>query len=386
MTFVRTQAEALTRFSPYYISPHYLRDGLPLPMERVITMRRGKSAFSRLTELPFKALGVAPLFVRRLNRLGPALLHAHFGPAALRALPLARTLRIPLVVTFHGYDASVYDEFAHRSMHYSHRIYIRRRKALQRGAALLIAVSNFVRGELIRQGFSGEDVAVHYIGVDTDYFQPDAEVTREPIVLFAGRLAEKKGCEYLIRAMAKVQRASPNAELVIIGDGPLRRDLERLAAEKLRRYRFLGFQTPDIVKHWMNRSRVFGAPSVRAQSGDAEGYPIAFAEAQAMGLPVTSFSSDGVMEAVAHGETGLLAPPHDIEALAHNLQSLLVDNVLCARISAAARAHVCAQFDLRIQTGKLEELYMRVLGKAGPWPTGASRKVEHEERVAALDS
>jgi len=386
MTFVRTQAEALTRFSPYYISPHYLRDGLPLSTERVLVMRRGQSSLSRLTELPFKMLGLAPFFARRLRKLRPALLHAHFGPAALRALPLARALRIPLVVTFQGYDATVYDQFARTSKHYSHRVYVRRRKDLERGANLLIAVSNFIRDEMIRQGFAADNIVVHYVGVNTELFHPDSQVRREPIVLFAGRLAEKKGCEYLIRAMAEVQCASPQAQLVIIGDGPLRSELEELAAQNLQHYRFLGFQTPEVVKHWMNRARVFGAPSVRARSGDAEGYPNVFAEAQAMGLPVVSFASDGVREAIAHGETGFLAPERDAEALAYYLQRLCDDETLCARMGAAARAHVCAQFNLRIQTGKLEELYMKVLGKAGPWPTGASRKVEHEERVAALDS
>src|SRR6202035_1197061 len=60
MTFIRTQAESLTRFSPYYVSPHYLRDGLPLPKERVLVMRRGEGSFSRLTEVPFKMFGLAP--------------------------------------------------------------------------------------------------------------------------------------------------------------------------------------------------------------------------------------------------------------------------------------------------------------------------------------
>src|SRR5207245_957249 len=198
MTFISTQAEALTSFSPHYISPHYLREGLPLPWERVVVMRRGQGRFSRLTELPFKVLGVAPFFVRRLRRLRPVLLHAHFGFAGLRALPLARTLGIPLVVTFQGCDA---------------------------------------------------------------------------IVLFTGRLDEKKGCEYLIRAMAKVQSESPHMELMVIGDGPLRPELEQLAAHCLRKYRFLGFQPREVVKHWMNRARMFGAPSIRARSGDAEGYP-----------------------------------------------------------------------------------------------------------------
>jgi len=363
MTFIRTQAEALTRFSPYYISPHYQRDGLPLPKERVIVMRRGQSGLSRLTELPFKLLGMAPLYARRLRKLRPALLHAHFGPTGLRALPLARKLKIPLIVTFQGYDATIYDQFLLQSRYYSARTYVRRRKLLDAEATLLIAVSNFIRDEMIRQGFSPDKIVVHYVGVDTELFCPDPQVKREPFILFTGRLAEKKGCEYLIQAMGKVQTALPSAELVLIGDGPLRQPLEQLARQNLTSYRFLGFQSPDVVRHWMNRARIFAAPSIRVRSGDAEGYPNAFAEAQSMGLPVVSFSSDGVREAVVHGETGLLAPERDVDALAQHLCRLYADPALCARMGEAARSRVCMHFNLRIQTRKLEELYMRVLGR-----------------------
>jgi colanic acid/amylovoran biosynthesis glycosyltransferase len=361
MTFIRTQAEALTSFRPYYISPHQLRNGLPLPAERVVSMRRGEGLASRLSEIPFKLWGIAPLYVRRLKTLKPGLLHAHFGPAALRALPLARALKIPMIVTFQGYDATVYDDFARKSNHYAHRVYVRRRKVLESNSTLIIAVSNFIRGELVRQGFSAEKILTHYVGVDTALFCPDPAVQREDVVLFTGRLAEKKGCEYLIRAMAKVQSSSSQAELVIIGDGPLRADLERLASQCLRHYRFLGFQPPEVIKQWMNRSRAFGAPSLRAQCGDAEGYPNAFAEAQAMGLPVVSFNADGVREAVAHGETGWLAPERDCDVLSHYLQRLLDNPDLSSRMGAAAREYVCRQFNLRTQTRKLEDIYCQVL-------------------------
>ncbi len=60
---------------------------------------------------------------------------------------------------------------------------------------------------------------MHYIGIDTNFFQPDSTVEREPIVLFVARLVEKKGCEYLIRAMSEVQAVRPDVELVVIGDG-----------------------------------------------------------------------------------------------------------------------------------------------------------------------
>jgi colanic acid/amylovoran biosynthesis glycosyltransferase len=386
MTFIRTQAESLKSFTPYYVSPHCLRNGLPLPEERVAVMHREDTAVTRLAEIPFKFAGIAPFFVRRLRKLQPVLLHAHFGPMGLRALPLARALGIPLIVTFQGYDATVLDRYATSSQHYSHRVYVRRRKVLEQRAALLIAVSKFVRDELVRQGFAPDKVIVHQVGVDTELFCPKPDIKREPIILFVGRLAEKKGCEYLIRAVARIQASLPDLELVIIGDGELRTELENLAAQSLRRYRFLGFQSPDVVRQWMNRAQVFGAPSIRARSGDAEGYPNVFAEAQSMELPVISFNSDGVREAVVHGETGLLAPSRDCEVLAQNLRTLCVDDALRTRMGSAARARVCKNFNLSVQTSRLESLYMQLSGRrAIPAEVDSSAEGQREE-IAALDS
>jgi colanic acid/amylovoran biosynthesis glycosyltransferase len=387
MTFIRTQAEALNSFSPYYISPRYQSDGLPLPQERVVVMRRGQGGFSRLAVVPFKFFGVAPLFIRRLRKLRPVLLHAHFGFGGLRALPLARALGIPLAVTFQGCDATMHDEHLRKNSFYAARDYVRRRHILNEEATLLISVSSFIRDEMIRQGFSANKIVVHYAGVDTELFCPEPGVTREPIVLFAGRLDEKKGCEYLIRAMAKVQSRSPEMELMVIGDGPLRADLEQLAHQHLGKYRFLGFQPPETVRHWMNRARIFGAPSIRTPSGDAEGYPNAFAEAQAMKLPVVSFASDGVREAVAHNETGFLAPERDTETLAHYLSKLCGDEDLCIRMGEAARQRVCKEFDLRTQTRKLEELYSRTLRNEISQARGYGQaEGGFGERIAAVDA
>lgn len=364
MTFVRSQGMALKIFSPVFIGPRLLSGGLTLPDDRVVTMHEcGPRAgpLNKLREAPFKVFGYDPIFFRRARSFKPVLLHAHFGPAALTSLPLARWLEVPLVATFHGYDATVSDEEARQSPRYTYRDYVRRRRELEGGSSLLIAVSNFIRDEMTRQGFPASKIVVHYIGVDTELFRPDPSIKREPIVLFVGRLAEKKGCEFLIRAMSKVQFAFPQTELVIIGDGPLRGELESLAGQALVRCRFLGYQPPEIVRRWLNRARVFAAPSLRARSGDADGYPIAFAEAQAMELPVVSFASGGILEAVCNGETGFLVPECDTEGLTHNLQQLLRDEMLCARMGEAARRRVCTQFDLRTQTAKLEELYSKVL-------------------------
>ena len=357
-TFVRNQAEALQGFIPYYVGSRLVQ-GLQLPKERTLVLNRG-GLLGKAREVPYKLWGLAPAFVEHLRKLNPLLIHAHFGPDGLRALPLAQNLRIPLLITFHGYDATVKDEYAQRSL-YGHRVYLHRRKVLKSKACLFIAVSEFIKGKLLEQGFPADKLVVHYIGVDTETFSPEPAVPREPIVLFVGRLVEKKGCEYLIRAMSRVQEKRSDVELVVIGDGPLRSTLEQLAKESLRRYQFLGVQSPDCVRTWLSRAQVFSVPSVTADSGDAEGFGIVFVEAQAMGLPVISFANGGIPEAVTHGETGFLAAERDWKVLAEYILHLLEDEILWQRFSQKGQERVRTMFNLRSQTRALEEIYDAVL-------------------------
>jgi len=307
MPWVRAQAEALRNFSPVYLGPRALSTGgLELPSDRTLTIHSRQGVLGRIREAPFKMFGCAPIFFRRARRFDPVLVHAHTGPAAVSALPLSRFLNVPLVATFHGGEVTAFDREMATHEHFSARKYWSRRKDLQSKGSLFIAVSKFVHQKLIEQGYPNDRTVLHYIGVDTEFFKPDQQVPREPAVLFAGTLHEGKGCEYAIRAMAKVQSSLPDVELVILGDGPLRPSLERLAREKLRRYKFVGTQPPEVVRSWMNRARVFVAPSVTADTGWTEAFGIVFAEAQAMQLPVVSCVSGGIVEAVADGKTCLL--------------------------------------------------------------------------------
>jgi glycosyltransferase involved in cell wall biosynthesis len=357
-TFVQNQAEALQRFTPYYVGSRRVQ-GLQLPSERTRAVNQG-GVFGLAWEASYKFWGLAPGFVRHLQQLHPVLIHAHFGPDGVMALPLARDLNIPLAVTFHGYDATMQDEYAKASF-WSHRVYLRRREVLKQKAQLFIAVSGYIKKKLLEQGFPPEKVAVHHIGVDTDAFQPDPGVSREPVVLFVGRLLEKKGCEYLIRAMAKVQATMPDVELIVIGDGPMKLDLEKLAAESLRRYKFLGSQPRPVVQSWMNRALLLGAPSVTAASGESEGMPIVILEAQAMGLPVVSSIHSGIPDVVVHKETGFLTSERDWKTLGDYILRLLEDKTLWQQFSQKGQERVRTLFNLHSQTRALENLYDALL-------------------------
>ncbi|AFZ01171.1 glycosyltransferase [Calothrix sp. PCC 6303] len=357
-TFIRAQAEGLKTFTPYYVGAKFV-GGLELPIDRTLVVNNG-GVIGSIRELGFKFLGIAPQLYQKVQQLAPALVHAHFGVCGALALPLVRQLQVPSIVTFHGLDATMSDRYA-RTQSISTRLYLQRREKLKHETNLFITVSEFLKSELIRQNFPEEKIKVHYIGVDTQIFQPNPDIQREPIVLFVGRLVEKKGCEYLMQAMYRVQATMPEVQLVIIGDGELRSNLEHLAKSNLVNYRFLGVQPSDVVKSWMHRARVFCVPSIRASSGDSEGFGIVFAEAQAVGLPVVSFDHGGISEAVSHGETGLLAKEGDSEKLAQYILKLLNDRDLWQKFSNKGIERVRAHFNLHKQNQALEDIYRSVL-------------------------
>ena len=345
-TYIRTQGEAVRRYEAHYVGMR--RGGLEVPAARSVVLNTG-GVMGRAREFAFLTTGVSWTLEREIRSRGAGLVHAHLGVDGAAALPLARRLGLPLVVTFHGYDAAASDAAA-LARGYRYRVHLRRRKALKRDARLFIAVSEFTRQRMLESGFPEDRVVVHYIGIDTELFHPDPAAVREPVVLFVGRLIEKKGVTFLIDAMRRVQGQIPSAELVIIGKGELKSALERQAADAGVRVRFLGTLRPEDIRTWMNRAQVLCMPSIVAADGDAEGLPIVGLEAMAMGLPIVASVSAGIPEAITDGEHGLLARERDTGTLARHITALLGDPGLRERISHAALARVRQRFDLQRQT------------------------------------
>lgn len=368
-TFIPAQVENFSSYTGFYVGTSHSPNPL-ISQEKTIILSDivsspgiWKTAY-KLAEFPH------PTWVKRLESLSPTLIHAHFGLDGVLALPLAKKLNLPLIVTFHGYYATAdldltekktwYDyslDYLKRRGQFFRELYLRKRDRLFQEADCFIAVSEFIRAKLIEKGCPSAKIKVHYIGIDIDKFTPNNTIKREPVVLFVGRLVEKKGCEYLIRAMAEVQAKIPDVELVIIGDGVLRSHLENLAATSLKRYRFLGVQPPEIVKEWMSKSLLLCAPSLTTPQGESEGLPIVILEAMAMGLPVVSSVHAGIPEAIIHEETGFLTAEKDWGAIAKYILTLLENENLRNHFTIAGRKRIEQKFNLKQNTAQLEEIY-----------------------------
>lgn len=360
-TFIPAQVKSLSHYDAFYGGSRRLNSILKT-QDTVIFDEL--SQFSRLWKGMYKVGGiVSPRWLKALRDHNPALVHAHFGSDGGLVIPICKRLQIPLVVTFHGYDATCqtppWSSVRNQGDFFRTLILHKRDQALNQ-ASQIVAVSQFIRHQLLERGAAAEKVVVHYIGIDRQRFSP-TPMQRQPIVLFVGRLVEKKGVNYLIQAMAQVQRQYPNVALVIIGKGGMQPRLEHLANKLGVQVKFLGQQPPEQVHYWMNRAQVFCGPSIVAKSGDTEGFGMVFAEAQAMGLPVVSFATGGIPEAVLHGETGLLGPEKDTAQLTKNICRLLADDALRDKFARTGQAHVAKNFDLHKNTRQLETMYDQVL-------------------------
>lgn len=356
MTFVKSHAENLKRYNAVYVGGRRC-PGLALDEARCITINRHGSPREKVEEMLFRCTGFAPQFYRRIRSRQPRLVHAHFGQSALAGLRIARRARCPLIVTFHGQDATISKQAALGSFRGREMLFAKRRLAQEAGA--IIAVSSFIRDRLLEAGYPPDKVVLHYNGVDTSQFAPDRSVPREKVILFVGRLVEKKGCSYLLEALRELHSRIPDARVVILGDGPEAPKLARLAAGLP--VDFLGFQPLDVVKRWMNRASVLALPSVTGSDGDSEGLPTVQIEAQSMELPVVGTRHSGIPEGLIDGRTGYLIAERDSSALAERIGVLLSEPARLRQFGENARGFVRANFDLTRQLDKLEDLYDRVV-------------------------
>jgi phosphatidylinositol alpha-1,6-mannosyltransferase len=211
-------------------------------------------------------------------------------------------------------------------------------------------------------------------GVDTDLFHPgvDGSAVRaahgladRPVVVCVSRLVPRKGQDLLIRALPEIRRRVPGAALLLVGGGPYRRTLERLARETgvADDVVFTGsVPAADLPAHYA-AGDVYAMPCRSRRGGlDVEGLGIVYLEASATGLPVVAGDSGGAPDAVREGETGYVVPGRDVAAVADRVATLLADRSLAAGMGAAGRAWVRDQWHWDAQAARMRDLLRRPAG------------------------
>ena len=313
-----------------------------------------------LRRRPSRWLQVLPFVVaeawalrRAVRRHRPDVLHVHWLlPQGVAALIAGR--EVPWILTTHGGDVyGLRDPLSRRLM-----------GLVLREAAAVTAPNSDMTDRLVRLGAAPDSVHVLPMGADVDAVRAaGVGVERVPgRIVVVGRLVEKKGVGVLLDALRRLEPSGWSLE--VVGDGPLRAELESAAAGLP--VTFLGALPRRDVALAFARAEVVVVPSVPAASGDQDGLPVTLLEGMAAGCAVVGSRIAGIESAIVEGDSGLLVPPGDAGALAAALADLLADADRRAKLGAAARARA-EDFSVAAAGHRYRALLREVAG----WRNGA---------------
>jgi colanic acid/amylovoran biosynthesis glycosyltransferase len=307
--------------------------------------------------LPFLLTGHSSAFHSQFQSRDYDLVHAHFGTSAMYALPYTTRYRLPLVVTFHGVDVTVLHSWVRLLPHRWPYAWLGPR-VLKR-MTLGLCVSSEIRDLLLALNAPADRLVIHRLGIDLAAFTRGPRDPARVEVIMIGRLVEKKGFEYGVRAFARVAARAPGAFLTIVGDGARRARLERMTRELgiAERVTFTGVLSSRDVSERLRRSDILLAPSVTARDGNREGGTIVVKEASASQVVPVGTRHGGIPEIVDDGETGFLVSERSVDELADRLERLVIDRALRLRLGEAARRKMEREYDNRARVKQLEERY-----------------------------
>jgi colanic acid/amylovoran biosynthesis glycosyltransferase len=269
-------------------------------------------------------------------------IHCQFGPSGAMASLLRRAgvLEGPIWVAFYGYDITREPRLRGPGLY----------RELFEDASWILPNSEYLAQLLREAGAPPAKIAVHRLGIEVSRFAEVDRSARDPHApwraIAVGRFVEKKGFEFLIRAVAAAGERAGRLEVALIGDGPLRPELERLASDLgvTDRVRFVGWLSREAMPRAMAEADCMVAPSVTAADGDMEGLPLVIVEAMATGLPVIGTRHSGIPEAVLDGQNGLIVEERDVAGLAEAIVTMANPALRC-RFGRRSRELACERFD-----------------------------------------
>lgn len=262
--------------------------------------------FFAAIQMPFFILSETLMSRKVAKMFKPDVVHAHWAfPQGLAA----RFTGVPYFINFYGGEFFMAKKFGLMPV----------LKGIVKNSAGSFTVTNYYVN-LMRGAGLGMVKTPIPLGVDTSKFRPGIKGSEEIrkrfcrkdelMVLFVGRLVERKGPDFLVSAFKKVAGEVPNAKLVIVGGGPLDSGLEKQAKE-LRiseKVIFAGEIPNDELPNYYCAADIFVLPSIVDRNGDREGQGVVYAEAMACKTPVIGTKTGGIPDVISHGEVGLLIP------------------------------------------------------------------------------
>ncbi|MGD1872009.1 MAG: glycosyltransferase [Mastigocoleus sp.] len=289
------------------------------------------------------------------------IIHAQFGMHGIEGMMYREigVLQGKLITSFRGYDISWY--LKEEGNHVYDQLFVK--------GDLFFANCHFFRDRVVRLGCDRYKIIVHGSGVDPDQFRFRRRYfTNKVCITTVGRLIEKKGIEYGIRAVKQVLDIYPHVEYKIIGDGYLKEYLQDLIDDLniASKVKLLGWRNRTEIVDILDRSHIFIAPSVTAANGNQDAPVNTLKEAMLMGLPVIGTYHGGIPELIEDGVSGFLVPTRDSDAIAQKIIYLIEHPEIWEKIGKNGCSYVKATYDIDKLNDQLVEIYRQLIEKELP--------------------
>jgi glycosyltransferase involved in cell wall biosynthesis len=314
-------------------------------------------AAARAREIPYDSvpcasdldLSVLPKLIDHLESSNTQIVHTHMIHGDLYGTLAARWAKRTIVQSRHNHDQ------------FRKRLPVKLLMQVSSAPAKTIIAISKSLADFTRdvEGIPGEKIVCIHYGLDpetiTSTVQPGALRAElglspdQPLIAAVGRLTTQKGWRYLIEAFSQVRAIVPNAQLIFAGDGPARAELEAQAASLGNAVRFLGWRTDAY--NLMADGNVLAVPSLW------EGFGLVTLEAMALSKPIVASRVSALPEIIVEGETGLLVPPADSDALANALTSLLTEPNRAKEMGKRGRLRLEKEFTVQTMARKHVQVY-----------------------------
>ena len=359
MRHIYRQITGLERYNTFVLTRERIC-GEQFPFADIERIPRARKNFIKrfwlkyiLRKAPVYYRGELQVLIKLLRRRPADLMHIYFGHTGVHLLPFIKEWEKPCVVSFHGMDIQPRPEQPG---------YDAEMRELLEVLPLVLARSQSLMDRLKALGCPPEKLRLNRTGIPLEAFP----FTRRTIPSDGGwrfvqacRLVAKKGLRTSLHAFAEFRKTHPQARFAVAGEGPMKDEVSELAhglgiadAVELR-----GFLSQSDLAQLYAGSHVFVHPSQMTADQNQEGVPNSMLEAMATGLPVLATTHGGIPEAVTHGETGLLVPEKDAEALHAAMMELTGKPEWLSRLGQAASQAVRADFEHRASIAQLEAIY-----------------------------
>ena len=314
--------------------------------------------FRRITIVPHKQVEVLRETVKLLREEGADLVHSHGYRSDIVGYLAARAAGVRIVSTVHGWTGSSWKL----------RLYEKMDRWLLKRFDGVIGVSSALVDDLLRSGLGRNKVRLIHNAViakggesASPADSPVPRVSGERVILTVARLSYEKGVDLLLHAFCRYCFDMPEVRLLIVGDGPLRGELECLAAQLCinEKVTFAGYSIE--VDRYYASADLFVLPS------RTEGLPMVLLEALQAGVPVVSTDVGGIPEVIENGVNGFTVQPENIEALGSAIRTALDDHARSLKIGEAGRITVKERFSSDVWAKVIERFYSdTVAGRARP--------------------